>query len=206
MLTQATVYRVSGPKARHGYSYAQEYRAWQTMRLRCTVPTNPAWASYGGRGIKVCDRWLESVEAFIEDMGPKPSPKHELDRYPNNDGNYEPGNCRWATRSENDRKRRSNRLVEHAGQTLTLAAWAQITGIRADTIGERLTAGWSPERALTTPARPKAAKGQGFKEIGNPCVECGGKTNGLRCRPCENRGRTRGADGTFLGKQILEAA
>jgi hypothetical protein len=105
----------------HGLSYTPEYRAWQTMRLRCTVPDNPAYADYGGRGIKVCDRWMTSVEAFVSDMGPKPTPDHELDRYPDNNGDYEPGNCRWATRSENDRKRRSNRIIAFAGEKLTPA-------------------------------------------------------------------------------------
>ena len=96
-------------KCKHGLSYAPECRAWQTMRLRCTVPTNPRYADYGGRGIKVCERWLSSPQAFIDDMGPKPSPKHELDRI-DNDRGYEPGNCRWATRKENDRNRRSNQI------------------------------------------------------------------------------------------------
>lgn len=183
------VVRVSTPNAKHGYSYASEYRAWQTMRLRCTEPSNPAYANYGGRGIKVCDRWLESVENFIADMGPKPSPKHELDRWPDNNGNYEPGNCRWATRSENDRNRRSSRLIECRGETLALAAWAERSGVRADTIGERLAAGWEPERAIFTPARFKPKKGEGFKTTGRPCIDCGGKAYGLRCRGCENRRR-----------------
>jgi len=70
------------------------------MIKRCTNPRNPKYPSYGGRGIKVCDRWRDSFEAFLADMGPRPSPKHSLDRYPDNNGNYEPGNCRWATASE----------------------------------------------------------------------------------------------------------
>lgn len=181
--------------SRHGLSYAPEYRAWQTMRLRCTVPTNPAYKDYGGRGIKVCERWLKSPKAFIEDMGPKPSPKHELDRWPNNDGNYEPGNCRWATRSENDRNRRNNRLIECGGETLTLIAWAERSGVQPGTIKERMDRGWPAERAIFEPARKKATKGQGFADIGNPCADCGGKTFGVRCRPCENRRRPRDEKG-----------
>lgn len=190
----AAVPRVAGPKARHGYSYAPEYRAWQTMRLRCTVPSNPAYADYGGRGIKVCDRWLNSVESFIADMGPKPSPAHELDRYPDNNGNYEPGNCRWATRSDNDRNRRSNRLIAHQGETMTLVAWAERTGISEDVITKRLAAGWSAEKALTTPVRPKAPNGQP-KPQKQPCAECQRLVYGLRCKSCENRRRARAARG-----------
>lgn len=138
---------------RHGLSYTPEYRAWQTMRQRCTNPNNHAYPSYGGRGITICDRWLNNPQAFIDDMGPKPTPKHEIDRFPNNDGNYEPDNCRWATRKENDRNRRSNNMVSFNGKTLTLAEWAERVGIRADTIGQRIASGWSAERALTEPLR-----------------------------------------------------
>lgn len=184
---QPAVHRVVGPKARHGYSYAAEYRAWQTMRLRCTDPTNAAYPNYGGRGIKVCARWLNSVEAFIADMGPKPSPKHELDRYPDNDGHYEPGNCRWATRSENDRNRRSNRLIEHDGETLPLVAWAERTGIRTDVIAKRLDAGWPVTEALSTPVRPRAPNGQPVWRTKHPCADCGAPTGHTWCKPCANR-------------------
>lgn len=147
-------------KTVHGESYGPEYRAWQAARLRCTDPTNSAWEDYGGRGITMCDRWLNSVEAFVEDMGRKPSPKHEIDRIDNDKG-YEPGNCRWATRKVNCRNRRSNRRITFRGETLTRIEWGERTGISADLIGERLDHGWTVERALTTPARPKAAKGEG---------------------------------------------
>lgn len=180
----------------HGHSYSPEYRAWQTMRLRCTEPKNSAYHAYGGRGIRVCARWLNSVEAFIADMGPKPSPKHELDRYPDNDGNYEPGNCRWATRSENDRNRRSNRLVECRGETLTLVAWAERGGVRAETIAERLDRGWEPERAIFTPARAKAPAGQA-KTYTQPCADCGSQAHGTRCRSCENGRRPKDGKGRF---------
>lgn len=140
----------------HGLSYTPEYRVWQTMRLRCNNPSNKAYPRYGGRGITVCERWQNSVEAFIEDMGPKPSPKHEIDRI-DNDGPYCPENCRWVLRRTNSRNRRSNRRISHQGETLTLVEWAERTGIRWDTIMKRLDAGWPAARALTTPARGKAS-------------------------------------------------
>lgn len=149
---------------KHGYSYTPEYRAWQTMRLRCQNPANQAYANYGGRGIIVCERWRESVSNFIADMGPKPTPKHEIDRI-NNDGNYEPGNCRWVTRTENDRNRRSNRWLTFRGETLTLTEWAQRFGIRNDTLTHRIEIGWDVERALTTPVRPKSPNGQAIQRV-----------------------------------------
>lgn len=82
----------------------KEYRTWAGMIQRCTNRTRGSWRRYGGRGIRVCDRW-NYFENFLADMGPAPSPKHSLDRHPNNDGNYEPGNCRWATASEQARNK-----------------------------------------------------------------------------------------------------
>lgn len=142
---------------KHGLSYAPEYRAWQQMRLRCLDPEHAAYASYGGRGITVCDRWREDPAAFIADLGPKPSPKHELDRIDNDKG-YEPGNCRWVTRKVNDRNRRSNRFVTFRGETLTIAEWCERLGLPGDTVRWRLSR-WTVEEALTTPVRPKAPNG-----------------------------------------------
>jgi len=144
-------------KPKHGLSYTAEYRAWQTMRLRCLNPENEAYPDYGGRGITVCDRWLESPRHFFEDMGPKPSPMHELDRI-NNDGNYEPGNCRWATRKINDRNRRNNHWVEIAGERKTLAEWCELRRLPRSTVQKRLRAGWTPDRALSEPVGPSGPK------------------------------------------------
>lgn len=125
------------------------------MRLRCLNPDHQAYPDYGGRGITVCDRWIDSVENFIADMGPKPGPGYELDRK-NNDGPYSPENCRWTTRSRNDRNRRSTRMVTVNGEEVCLLDLCEQHGVRADTVRWRLRKGWTLEEALNTPARNKA--------------------------------------------------
>ena len=89
----------------HGLSQTPEHVIWCHVMERCTNPKSADWANYGGRGITICDRWRSSFTAFLADMGQRPSPTHSIDRK-NNDGNYEPGNCRWATLSEQHRNRR----------------------------------------------------------------------------------------------------
>lgn len=133
----------------HGYSHLPEYGIWVNMRHRCTNPEAEGYARYGGRGIKVCKRWLKSFSNFYKDMGSRPSPEHTLDRE-DNDGPYSKENCRWATKAEQSRNRRSTRLITYGGKTQCLSDWAAQTGLRRETIAYRLNAGWSTAAALTT--------------------------------------------------------
>jgi hypothetical protein len=134
----------------HGMSDSNEYNIWHKMLLRCTDPSNPGYINYGGRGVSVCDRW-KSFQNFLADMGPRPSAEHSIDRYPNNDGDYEPDNCRWATRVEQNNNTRRNRMVEYLGQVMTLAQAIEKSGSahRYGTILKRINSGWSVERALS---------------------------------------------------------
>ncbi len=129
-----------------------EYRIWSGMIQRCTNPANPAYHNYGGRGITVCGRWQDSYEAFLADVGRRPSRTHTLDRIKNEVG-YEPGNVRWATAKEQCRNMRKNRLLSFRGRICCLSEWAEVTGIPRAAINARLNDGWSVERALATPVR-----------------------------------------------------
>jgi hypothetical protein len=117
------------------------------MRSRCYNPNNRSYSNYGGRGIVVCATWRSSFEAFFRDVGEVPSDEHTLDRI-DNDGNYELGNVRWATWTEQGRNRRTNHLVTAFGCTKPITAWAEEFGISRYVIAARLIAGWSPEDAI----------------------------------------------------------
>lgn len=126
-----------------------EYHAWSGMIARCENANNPAYEDYGGRGISVCQRWRESFEAFLKDMGPRPSGKHTLDRFPSNDGNYEPGNTRWATRIQQNRNRRSNRLITIDGVTRCVVEWSECPGAASHVnIRARKRMGWPDREAV----------------------------------------------------------
>jgi hypothetical protein len=122
------------------------------MRSRCLNPNASNYAAYGGSGITICDRWLESFENFLADMGECP-PGMTVERKDNLLG-YSPENCRWATKTEQNQNTSATRLLEYQGESLCVAEWAKTLGIKATTIMSRLNAGWSTEEVLGTPVRP----------------------------------------------------
>lgn len=149
----------------HGESRvnSKEYKAWGEMLSRCRNSNGKAYHNYGGRGIKVCTRWLLFVN-FLADMGRKPTPQHSLDRYPNNNGNYEPGNCRWATKKQQDTNRRQTRLHTFNGETLCVKDWAKKYDRSYDVLLKRIQSGWDFEKALMTPYKKYKLK---RKEVHN---------------------------------------
>lgn len=132
-----------------------EYNSWESMRTRCNDKNHHKYPLYGGRGIRVCERW--SVFAnFLADMGPKPTSKHSIDRKDGN-GHYEPSNCRWATSAEQSRNMRHNVYVEWQGQRVLLMDIIP-AGLTRMNVYTRLKLGWPLELALSTPLRPKGIK------------------------------------------------
>jgi hypothetical protein len=142
----------------HGLSHLPEYGIWGLMKARCTNTRGKFYFRYGGRGITVCERWLHSFENFLADMGPRPSPKHSIERT-NNAFGYTPENCVWATSIQQANNTRWNHLLTFNGETLTIAQWARSTqalaiGLCYYTLRSRINfLGWSDERALTTPVK-----------------------------------------------------
>ncbi len=124
------------------------------MRQRSSTGRDAHHAEYYA-GVTCCDRWA-SFEAFLADMGEYP-PDHTLDRFPNANGNYEPGNCRWATMAEQNANRSNCILITRDGVTKTATEWARTLGLRPTTVIERLRRGWSHERALLAPTRRRSA-------------------------------------------------
>ena len=140
---------------KHGCLGMPEYTVWKSMRQRCSDPNKHNYHRYGGRGITVCARW-SSFDAFITDMGPRPSSSHSLDRRDNN-GPYTPSNCRWATLEEqNNNQARTVRLTLR-GECLSISQWARRIGAAPKTITYRLARGWPLEDALTQPPSPNVS-------------------------------------------------
>lgn len=134
--------------AKHGYSNTPEYDCWRSIKFRCFNSRHKSYANYGGRGITICDRWRESFDNFLADMGHRPSDKHSIDRI-DNDGNYEPTNCRWAVVVEQLSNRRNNVLVTRDGVTMTATEFAAQNGISRQALYTRLGRGQTMEHAIS---------------------------------------------------------
>lgn len=147
---------------RHGLKYLDfskriirpEYSIWVAIKQRCLNPKCKAFHNYGGRGIKICDRWKDSFKNFFDDMGSRPSIFHSIDRE-ENDGDYYKGNCRWVLKKVQDNNKRTNVRLSYKGEYHTITEWALKIGINVDTLHKRLSAGWSVEKSLSHPHRFK---------------------------------------------------
>lgn len=128
-----------------------EYKCWIGIRKRCLDPSSSNYYLYGGRGLAMCQRWMDSFPDFLEDMGTKPTPAHSIDRIDNDKGYY-PENCRWADAVEQANNKRSNVRLEFNGLNLTLPQWSKRIGINRGALYQRLyQCKWSVEKTLTTP-------------------------------------------------------
>jgi hypothetical protein len=136
----------------HGMARTPEYDIWVDMKGGCYNPNHHKYPDYGGRGIMVCDEWRHSFVPFLNHIGKRPDPNLSLDRI-NNDGNYEPGNVRWATRIEQMRNQRKSIYVELDGQRLALKEICLRRGVSYEAMLRRLYCGWTPERAFSTPIK-----------------------------------------------------
>lgn len=158
-----------------GATQTKEYRCWVNMKTRCTNSHVAAYSNYGGRGIAMCDRWLNSFEDFLADVGRCPGTGYSLDRIDNARG-YEPGNVRWVTAAEQSRNMRKNKLVTYEGVTQPLVVWAEKLNLPYQTLYARIVkAGWSVERAFTAPVKSRSGRprtvGFSFQGQERPLVE-----------------------------------
>jgi hypothetical protein len=153
-IEQATQHQraVLTPKAiKHGAYRTPEYQLWANMKDRCNNPNNKNFSHYGGRGVRVCPQWESSFEVFLADMGPRPSSKHSVDRYPDKNGDYQPGNVRWATQIEQANNKRNTRKTVFRGNEMT---WAEAYRLASpafsyQTFCSRMVSGWPVEKALS---------------------------------------------------------
>lgn len=147
--------RCAHRKCKDPLSRWPEYAVWHQMLERCYREKNPAYRLYGAQGVRVCDRWRASFRSFIEDMGRRPGPEFTIERL---DGkrNYEPDNCKWATRVEQNRNTSRNTLIELDGRKELLVDWSHETGLSESTIARRLQRGWSVRDSLTRPSQRSA--------------------------------------------------
>ncbi len=149
------LHRETKAALKHGYSKTHIYHRWTEIRQRCLNPNSASFRHYGRRGITVAAQWDDFLQ-FLQDIGEPPSPRHTIDRI-NNDGNYEPGNVRWATPSEQNSNTRQNHIITFQGRTQTMEMWAKEIGIHQSTLSARLNKlRWSVKKALSQPVNSKS--------------------------------------------------
>lgn len=141
------------PKFRHGLSHTPLHMIWGRIKQRCLNPKCSDYPYYGGRGITICEEWCDDFLSFVRGMGPRPSPKHTVDRI-DNDGPYAPWNCRWATRKEQSNNSRTPVFVEAGGIRLNLSDWAKRNGVSETAVVNRIRKGMDPIEAVTKPFSP----------------------------------------------------
>jgi hypothetical protein len=143
---------------KHGHSSGGKmtkiYSTWFEIKKRCLNKNCKKYPMYGGRGIKVCKRWMK-FENFYKDMGDPPTEFHSIDRI-NNNGHYEPSNCRWSTAKQQAMNRRSTVFLTHKGETLPVKVWCERLGVRPGLVYGRIFSGWSVEESVFTPPRIKS--------------------------------------------------
>jgi hypothetical protein len=156
---EARVQRVTHGETRSGHQ-SPEYRVYRGMLERCFNPKSVSYRTYGGRGITICPQWLgeNGFAKFLKHVGRKPSPTHQIDRFPDTNGSYRPGNVRWATVAEQQRNRRSTILVERDGRTMCLVDWCTELGINVWTVYTRVQRGMDPNEALSRPIVPSSER------------------------------------------------
>lgn len=139
--------------AKHGMKHTAEYSIWCSMKDRCYNPNNKTYKDYGGRGVYICEEWKNSFEIFYQDMGPKPTPSSSIHRK-DDSLCYCKESCIWASKKQQGREKRNNRILEWKGEKKTLAEWSEITGISRMLIHGRIDRlGWTTDEALSTPTR-----------------------------------------------------
>lgn len=149
------------PKCRHRRTWDEPGRSsWEAMLTRCYNVNSDGYLKYGFRGIKVCERWRNSFRNFISDMGPRPSRLHTIDRWPDQSGDYEPGNCRWALAEQQNRNKRNNVFVEYGGERRLFVDVPRADGVSPELALARLKLGWPIERAISQAPRPYTPRGQ----------------------------------------------
>lgn len=138
----------------HGMYKSTEHSSWRSMKNRCCNKNHMHYKNYGARGIKICNRWKNSFQNFYDDMGAKPSPKHSIDRIDNN-GDYEPENCKWSTEIEQARNRRGTKMYTYKNETKYAREWMDIYEISNNVFYRRVNQGWSFDKIIETPINTK---------------------------------------------------